>query len=146
ASPASMDLRELVAELGRSTDTFGRFIQQQAERIPDRPALKFEDETVSFGAYDREVNRLAAALTRAGLRAGDTCAILAPNSPFFLFAVGAVAKLGAVGALINTHVTGAGLTHVLRASGARLGVWDAGAGGGLPHVARRPPGAFPVDS
>jgi hypothetical protein len=36
-----MDLREIVAELGRSTDTFGRFIRQQAERIPDRPALKF---------------------------------------------------------------------------------------------------------
>jgi fatty-acyl-CoA synthase len=141
-----MDLRELVAELGRSTDTFGRFIQQQAERIPDRPALKFEDETVSFGAYDREVNRLAAALTRAGLRAGDTCAILAPNSPFFLFAVGAVAKLGAVGALINTHVTGAGLTHVLRASGARLGVCDAAAVGGLADVAGSHPVAFLADA
>jgi fatty-acyl-CoA synthase len=141
-----MDLRELVAELGRSTDTFGRFIQQQAERIPDRPALKFEDETVSFGAYDREVNRLAAALTRAGLRAGDACAILAPNSPLFLFAGGAVAKLGAVGALINTHVTGAGLTHVLRASGARLGVCDAAAVGGLADVAGSHPVAFLADA
>lgn len=130
-----MDLRELVAELGRSTDTFGRFIQPQAERIPDRTALKFEHGTVSYGAYDREVNRLAAALARAGLRAGDACAILAPNSPLFLFALGAVAKLGAVGALINTHVTGAGLTHVLQESGARLGVCDAAGLGALAEVA-----------
>jgi len=86
-----MDLRDLVAELGRSTDTFGRFIQEQAERIPDRIALKFDDAIVTYGAYDREVNRLAAALARAGLRAGEPCAILAPNSPLFLIALGAVA-------------------------------------------------------
>src|SRR5262245_25879648 len=119
-----MDLRDIVAELGRSTDTFGRFIRQQAERIPDRTALKFESETVSYGAYDERVNRLATALTRAGLQAGEPLAILCPNSPLFLVALGAVAKLGAVGALLNTHVVGAGLTHVLRASGARLGVCD----------------------
>src|SRR5215831_9596190 len=130
-----MDLREIVAELGRSTDTFGRFIRQQAERIPDRTALKFENETVSYGEYDREVNRLAAAVVRGGLRAGDPCAILAPNSPLFLVALGAVAKVGAVGALINTHLTGAGLTHVLRASGARLGVCDAAALPALNEVA-----------
>jgi fatty-acyl-CoA synthase len=129
----AMDLRAILAEFGRSTDTFGPLIGQQAERIPDRPVLKFEHETVSYGVYDAEVNRLAAALTRAGLRAGDSCAVLAPNSPLFLFALGAVAKLGAIGALINTHVTGAGLTHVLRASGARLGVCHAAA---LPDLAQ----------
>src|SRR5207247_690928 len=48
-----MDLAAAVAELKRSTDTFGPFIRTQAERFPDRVALKFEDETVSYGAYDR---------------------------------------------------------------------------------------------
>jgi fatty-acyl-CoA synthase len=119
-----MDLREIVAELGRSTDTFGRFIRQQAERIPDRVALKFEAETVTYCDYDQRVNRLAAVLARAGLQPAEPLAILCPNSPLFLIALGAVAKLGAVGALLNTHVTRAGLTHVLRASGARLGLCD----------------------
>ena len=130
-----MDLREIVAELGRSTDTFGRFIRQQAERIPDRVALKFESETVSYGAYDERVNRLATALSREGLRAGEPLAILCPNSPLFLVALGAVAKLGAVGALLNTHVVGAGLTHVLCASGARLGICDSTALAPLAEVA-----------
>ncbi len=137
-----MDMQELIAELGRSTDTFGRFIQQQAERLPDRTALAFETETVTYGLYDLQVNRLAAALARAGLRAGDACAILAPNSPLFLFALGAVAKLGAIGALINTHVTGAGLRHVLAASGARLGVCDAAATAALAEVAGTHPVRF----
>jgi fatty-acyl-CoA synthase len=140
-----MDLRDLVAELGRSTDTFGRFIQEQAERIPDRIALKLDDATVTYGAYDREVNRLASALARAGLGAGESCAILAPNSALFLIALGAVAKLGAIGALINTHVTGDGLTHVLRASGARLGICDGSAVTALADVAGSHPVAFLAD-
>src|SRR5215831_11436661 len=71
ASRSSMDLRQIVEELGRSTDTFGRFIRQQAERIPDRIALKFEAETVTYGDYDRRVNRLAAVLARAGLQPAE---------------------------------------------------------------------------
>ncbi len=111
-----MDLSAVVAELKRSTDTFGPFVRSQAQAIPDRVALKFETETVTYGAYDAAVNRLAWVLARDGVRAGSPVAILAPNSPLFLVALGAVAKLGAIGALINTHVTGAGLTHVPRKS------------------------------
>src|SRR5262249_38740380 len=91
-------------------------------RIPDRIALKFETEQLSYGAYDREVNRLAAALARAGGHAGSPIALLCLNSPLFLVGLGAIAKLGAIGALINTHVSGAGLTPVRQASGARIGI------------------------
>src|SRR3989442_5506898 len=116
-----MDLAAAVAELKRSTDTFGPFIRAQAERIPDRVALKFEDETVTYGAYDRAVNRIAARLRREGAAAGTPVAILAPNSPLFLVALGAVAKLGAIRAPLNTHVAGPGLTLRLGVSGAPAG-------------------------
>src|SRR5881296_3298603 len=141
-----MDLAAAVAELKRSTDTFGPFIRAQAERMPDQVALKFEDETVTYGAYDRAVNRIAARLRREGAAAGTPVAILAPNSPLFLVALGAVAKLGAIGALINTHVTGAGLTHVLGASGAAIGVADAAALPALDLVAGRHPVRFLADA
>src|SRR5213593_719428 len=126
-----MDLAAAVAELKHSTDTFGPFIRAQAEHIPDRVALKFEDETVTYGAYNRAVNNLAAALRTDGVTAGMPVAILAQNSPLFLAALGAVAKVGAIGALVNTHVNGAALTHVLRVSGARTGICDAHALGAL---------------
>src|SRR5436309_8030009 len=132
-----MDLAAAIAELKRSTDTFGPFIRGQAERIPDQVALKFEDDTVTYGAYDRAVNRIAARLRREGVAAGTPVALLAPNGPLFLAALGAVAKLGAIGALINTHVTGAGLTHVLGVSGAAIGVCDAAAIPALDRVADR---------
>src|SRR5256712_5893152 len=141
-----MDLQRVIAELKRSTDTFGPFIRAQAERIPDRVALRFEDDTVTYGAYDRAVNRMAARLGREGVARGTPVAILAPNSPLFLVALGAVAKLGAIGALINTHVTGAGLTHVLRASGAAIGVSDAAALPALDLVAGSHPVRFLTDA
>jgi len=135
-----MGLAAILQELKRSTDTFGPFIRQQAERIPDRIALRFEDETVTYGAYNQAVNALAATLRREGVTAGTPVAILALNSPLFLAALGAVAKLGAIGALLNTHVTGAALTHVLRVSGARVGLCDEPALPALDGVA----GSHPV--
>jgi fatty-acyl-CoA synthase len=141
-----MDLEALLAELKRSPDTFGVLIREQAERIPDRIALRFEDETVTYGAYNAAVNRLVAVLARAGVRRGTSVAVLCLNSPLFLEALGAVAKLGAVAALVNTHVTGAGLVHVLRASGAAIGLCDAHAVAALDAVAGRHPVHFVADA
>ncbi|HEV7733559.1 MAG TPA: AMP-binding protein [Candidatus Binatia bacterium] len=141
-----MDLADVMAELRRSTDTFGPFVRQQAEQIPDRVALRFETDVVTYGAYDVEVNRLTAALHRAGAAPGQPIAILCQNSPLFLVALGAVGKLGAIGALVNTHVTGAGLTHVLQASGATLGVCDAHSLPALDTIAGSHPVRFLADA
>ena len=141
-----MDLHAILGELKRSTDTFGPLIRTQAEQIPDRIALKFEEESVTYGAYNQAVNRLTAVLEREGATAGTPVAILCLNSPLFLAALGAVAKLGAIAALINTHVTGAGLTHVLRASGARLGIADGAALPALTEGSGSPPARLVVDA
>src|SRR5579862_2945010 len=105
--------------------TCGYVIRQQAERIPDRPLLRFEQETVSFGAYNTGVNRYANLLARAGIGRGAAVAIMMENSPDFLMAEGAMGKLGAIGALINTNLRGAALAHVLHTSTARVLIADA---------------------
>lgn len=104
--------------------TAGYVIRRQAESIPDRALLRFEDEEVSFGAFNDGVNRYAHLLRRAGVGRGEAVAILMENSPGFLMAEGAMAKLGAIGALINTNLRGAALAHVLDASGARVVLAD----------------------
>ena len=105
--------------------TCGYVIREQAEKIPDRVFLRFEAETVTYGAYNEGVNRYAAVLARAGVVRGDAVAIVMENSPAFLMAEGAMAKLGTIGALINTNLRGAALRHVLRASTARVVLADA---------------------
>jgi acyl-CoA synthetase (AMP-forming)/AMP-acid ligase II len=140
-----IDLRAVLEQLKASTDTFGPFIRQQAEEIPDRIALKFEDEQVTFGTFNQRVNHLATLLRREGVEPGTPVAIQCLNSPLFLAALGAVAKLGAVAALINTHLGGAGLTHVLGVSGARIGLCDEHAVPGLAGVAGTHPVRFFAD-
>ena len=105
--------------------TSGYVMRAQAERIPDQPLLRFERETVSYGAYNPGVNRYAHVLQRAAVARGDAVAIMMENSPDFLMAEGAMAKLGSIGALINTNLRGAGLAHVLRSSTARVLLVDA---------------------
>jgi len=100
--------------------TCGYVMREQAERFPDRPFLRFEQETVSYGAYNHGVNRYADVLARAAIGRGDAVAIMMENSPDFLMAEGAMGKLGSIGALINTNVRGAALAHVLQASTARV--------------------------
>src|SRR5512134_1558763 len=100
--------------------TAGYVIREQAERVPERELLRFEDASVTYGAYNEGVNRYASMLRSAGARRGDAVAIMMENSPAFLMAEGAMAKLGTIGALINTNLRGAGLRHVRGASTARL--------------------------
>ena len=104
--------------------TMGLVCRDQAEKIPDRIALRFEDEEVSFGEYNEGVNRFANLLHQYGVGRGDAVNIMMENSPAFLMAQGACAKLGAVGALINTHLEGDALAHVHRVSGAKIALLD----------------------
>jgi fatty-acyl-CoA synthase len=105
--------------------TCGYVIREQAETIPDRVFLRFETEEVTFGEYNRGVNRYASVLRGAGIGRGDAVAIMMENSPEFLMAEGAMGKLGTIGALINTNLRGKALAHVLEASTARVVLADA---------------------
>jgi fatty-acyl-CoA synthase len=116
--------------------TCGYLMREQAERIPDRILLRFERESVSFGAYNAGVNRYAHLLAGAGVGRGDAVAIMMENSPDFLMAEGAMAKLGSIGALINTNLRGAALAHVLASSRAAVVLAD---GACWPAVAELPP-------
>ncbi len=102
----------------------GYVCRDQAERIPDRIALRFETEQVSYGELNLGVNRYANMLRARGVGKGDVVNIMMENSPDMLMAQGACAKLGAIGALINTHLEGEALAHVHRASKARVAVVD----------------------
>ena len=115
--------------------TCGYLMREQAERIPDRTLLRFETESVSFGAYNDGVNRYAHLLAAAGVRRGDAVAIMMENSPDFLMAEGAMAKLGSIGALINTNLRGAALAHVLASSTAAVVLADAACWPALAELA-----------
>jgi len=127
--------RAMRATAARGFPTCGAVIRARAEQVPDRVFLRFEDEVVSFGDFNRGVNRFANLMAEAGVEAGQAVAVMMENSPWFLMAEGAVAKRGVIGALINTSLRGAALQHVLRASTARVVLADAACAPALAELA-----------
>jgi fatty-acyl-CoA synthase len=134
------DLRELPVFMGMagalrrasddSRDTVGVLVREQAQRIPDRTLLRFEHETVTYGEFNAMANAFAAVFRLAGV-SREPVAVMMENSPVLLAAQAAVAKVGAIGALVNTHLSGASLSHVLLSSKARHVFVDASC---LPRV------------
>lgn len=120
----------------RGRDTCATLVSERAQRCPERVFLRFEEETVTYGAFNAGVNRYAHLLRRTGVTRGSVVAIVMRNSPAMLMAQAAVAKVGAVGALVNYHLTGSALEHVLGTSDAQAALVDAAS---LPAVvATRP--------
>lgn len=68
-------------------------------------AFVFEGQTVTHGEHLARVERLAAALSAAGAKAGDRIAIVADNSPNFIAAYGAAAWLGAILVPVNWRLS-----------------------------------------
>lgn len=71
-------------------------------------------EQVSYAQVNARANQYARALQAAGIGRGDCVAVALQNRPEFFYAYLAVAKLGAITALLNTFARGAALEHTLK--------------------------------
>ncbi|HEU4619657.1 MAG TPA: AMP-binding protein [Gammaproteobacteria bacterium] len=93
-----------------------------AARGGDRPALvdAVTGRAISYAALPELVERTAAGLARLGIGKGDVCAIFAPNTPEYLIAVLAIARLGAVVTTVSSLSTKEDLAKQLRDSAARI--------------------------
>jgi fatty-acyl-CoA synthase len=106
----------------RPTGTFtaADLIEQWAERSPNAIAIRFEEESTTYAELNAAANRYANWAVSMGLGLGDVVAVLMENRPAYMACWLGLAKVGAVGALINTNLTGASLAHCVRVSEARL--------------------------
>jgi fatty-acyl-CoA synthase len=102
-----------------SRRTAADIVESWARKTPDAVAICFEDRLVTYEELDTWGNRYAHWAQSQGIKWGDVVALLMENRPEYLFAWLGMAKIGAVTALINTHLKGAPLAHCLRISGAR---------------------------
>lgn len=122
--------------------TLGGSLATTAARVPGRTALVSGDRRLTYAEFDAQVNRVAHALARQGLAKGDRCAVMGANSAAFIEVFYAVAKLGAIFVPVNPRSAPPEVAHILRDSGARIGLADAdllatmtaAAGEAGPHV------------
>jgi long-chain acyl-CoA synthetase len=71
-----------------------RFVDQAAERFPDRPATIFLNGRLTYAQLKEEVDRLATALSALGVVRGSRVAIHLPNLPQTVIATMATLRLG----------------------------------------------------
>lgn len=71
-------------------------LARRADFTPDKPALVFEGQTLSFAALCSRVERAAGTLRSLGIEAGDRVAVLAHNLPATLELLFACARLGSI--------------------------------------------------
>ncbi|MBD8062572.1 AMP-binding protein [Oceanitalea stevensii] len=96
-----------------------------AGRVPGNVALDFLGATTTYGELAAQVDRAAAVLAAAGVRAGDRVALVLPNCPQHVVAFYAALRLGAVVAEHNPLASPAEIRAQLDAHGARVVVaWE----------------------
>lgn len=89
----------------------GWCFEQATLRNPDGPALLQGDVTLSYSEVNQWANRIAHHLIGQGIGKGDVVAVFIENRPELLVTILAVAKVGAVSALLNTSQTRDTLVH-----------------------------------
>ncbi len=89
----------------------GWSFEQATLRNPDGPALLQDDVTLSYSEVNQWANRIAQHLIGQGIGKGDVVAVFIENRPELLVTILAVAKVGAISALLNTSQTRDTLVH-----------------------------------
>lgn len=83
-----------------------------ASAVPDRVALTYEGENLSYAELDAEANRTAAMLEEAGVSAGDHVALFLKNSVEHVTSILGLVKIRAVPINVNYRYTSAELEYI----------------------------------
>lgn len=93
--------------------SLGWALERAARLYPDAPALLEGQRRLSYALFNGWANRLARSFQAEGVKHGSVVAVMLENRAELLVTLAALAKLGAVGALINTTQRGQVLAHSL---------------------------------
>jgi long-chain acyl-CoA synthetase len=106
------------------TETLPGALLNLARKDPDRPALRFKVQghylDISWRLMIREIRRYAAGLLAMDLKPGDRVAIMAPNSPRWIYADLGIMAAGGVTVPVYQTEGLENILHILRDSGTRI--------------------------
>ena len=91
----------------------GTILHHHAARHPERPAVIFGDQTLSFHTLDTRSNQLANALIDRGLKPGDRVILYVGNSLALVEAIAAVWKAGGLTVPITPWIVGPELAFMV---------------------------------
>jgi long-chain acyl-CoA synthetase len=86
---------------------------RQARQQPDKIALIYQDDSISFAAMAKHVLQVAGGLAAAGVAAGTHVGLMMPTRPDFIMVQQALFALGAVFTPLNLFYKPGELAHVI---------------------------------
>ncbi len=95
-------------------------VSEAAAATPDKPALLFHGETLTWAELDARVSAAARGLRSLGAEPGDRVAIHLGNTPDFAVAYFGALRAGCVALPVNTGYTADELDHVFADSGTTI--------------------------
>jgi acyl-CoA synthetase (AMP-forming)/AMP-acid ligase II len=95
------------------------FLQNSSQKSPDKRALWFQKEWMSYGQIEVMSNKIANYLIECGIKRGDRVALLFENSFNYVVCYYAILKAGGVTVALNTETTTESLIYFINDSGAR---------------------------
>src|SRR5690348_14739519 len=122
ASPYDTDLDRNPANFQPLTPL--SFLARAAAVYPDHPAVVHGARSLTYREFYARTKRLASALTRRGIKRGDTVAVVLANTPPMLEAHYGVAMAGGVLNTINTRLDAAIIAFTLDHGDAKVLITD----------------------
>ncbi|MBP0113340.1 class I adenylate-forming enzyme family protein [Bradyrhizobium vignae] len=115
-------------------------IDRNAAFAPDKTAIAFEGEQLSYAAFASRIERTATALKQQlGVGRGDRVAILSLNRPDYLVLLYACARLGAILVPLNWRLAVAEQLFILGDAGAKVLVLEQAFSGVLAELGQTAP-------
>jgi len=99
-----------------SNTSLAHTFQNSTNKFGERPFVYFEDETWTYSQANKAANSFARYLSQNGVKHGDRVVLFMENRPYYTISLLALNKLGAIGVLINTSLTGDPLIHCINSS------------------------------
>ena len=96
--------------------TLADLIDRAAKEWPDKEAIIFKDQRVTYTEIRSRANRLAQGFLKMGIKKGDKIAIWLSNIPEFIYTEFAIFKIGATMVPLNTRFKTSEMEYILKQS------------------------------
>ncbi|MBI2866277.1 MAG: AMP-binding protein, partial [Chloroflexi bacterium] len=96
------------------------FLSIASAICPDKEAIVFERQRLTYAQLNQRANRLAHALSRLGISPGDRVAIMQVNTPQVVESYFATARLGAIWVPLNFRAKAEEVAHMVKLAEAEV--------------------------
>lgn len=102
-----------------------QLLARNARKVPDKPFIIFQRETITHGAFAARTAQLARVLKRHGVGQGDRVGLYLPSTPLMALSFWACQRLGAIPAPVSAMFRHAELRSIVSHTGMKAIVADA---------------------